>query len=84
MSGGLERRGRPWWVRGILWGLGPRSSAWACAWLCLAIALASVGYAVVVADRRFLIGGTMVLGAIGYLASIHWVDRHGSWSGPGS
>jgi hypothetical protein len=80
MSEGSPRRPRPWWVRTILWGLPTRASAWASAWLCLVLAGVSVAYAVITADRRFLLGGIMLLGTIGYGLSIGWVDRHGSWS----
>jgi hypothetical protein len=79
MSDGGGRTPRPWWVRTVLWGLPTRTSAWASAWLCLAIAGVSVAYAALTADRRFLIGGIMVLGTIGYVLSIRWVNRHGSW-----
>ena len=80
MSDGRDRRPRPWWVRTILWGLPTRTAAWASAWLCLALASVSVAYAAMTADRRFLVGGIMVLGTIGYGLSIRWVDRHGSWA----
>ncbi len=80
MGAGPQSRARPWWVRFILWGLVTRSSVWACAWLCLVLALVSVAYAAMTGDRRWLIGGILVFGAIGYCLSIRWVDRHGSWS----
>jgi hypothetical protein len=79
MCDGVERRRRPWWVRISLWGLSSRSSTWACAWFCLALAIVSVAYAAMSADRRFLLGGIMAFGTIGYTLSIRWVDRHGTW-----
>ena len=80
MRDGLESRRRPWWVRAILWGLVARSSAWACVWVCLTLALVSVGYAAVAPDPRFLIGGAWAFGAVGYCSSIRWIEKHGSWS----
>jgi hypothetical protein len=80
MGAGPKSPARPWWVRVTLWGLASRSSAWACAWLCLALALASVAYATIARDGRWLVGGILVLGAVGYCLAICWMDRHGSWS----
>ncbi len=81
MNDGLEgKRERPWWVKIILWGLGSRTSAMACAWFCMGIAIACVAYASAAGDRRFLVGGIMALGTLGYYHSARWVDRNGSWS----
>jgi hypothetical protein len=80
MGAGSGRRARPLWVRVTLWGLPTRSAAWACAWLCLALALASAAYATIAHDGRWLVGGILVLGAVGYCLAIRWVDHNGSWS----
>ncbi len=80
MSHGVEKKARPFWVRVGLWGLSTRKSAWVFVWLSLGIAIVSVAYAAVSADRRFLVGASLVVAALWYYASIRWVDRHGSWS----
>jgi hypothetical protein len=74
------RNERPLWVKIGLWGLHTRVAAWVFVWLSLALAMASVTYAAMTGDRRFLVGGILVVAALWYYGSIRWVDRHGSWS----
>jgi hypothetical protein len=69
---------RPWWVRFVLWGLPNRPSAVAFVWLSVALAAACAIYGFW--DRRFSIGASLVVAALGYMLAIHWVDAHGGWS----
>jgi hypothetical protein len=68
---------RPWWVRVTLWGLPNRASALFCVWLCVGIALGSVflGFR----HWWFSFGAVAILGALGYLWAVRWVDEHGGW-----
>jgi hypothetical protein len=68
----------PDWIRIGLWGVPSRRAAWAWFWLSLAIAVACCIYGFT--DRRFFIGGFMVVASLMYYLSIRWVDKHGGWS----
>jgi hypothetical protein len=74
----VDRSSWPILVRIGLWGLPNPVSAWACFWLSILLALASVAYGFV--DPRFFLGGIMVIAALWYYLSIRWVNRHGAWS----
>jgi hypothetical protein len=80
MNAMLERnqQNRPFWVKLGLCGLPTRASVWVCFWLSVGMATGSVLYGLV--DRRFFVGGIMLLAALWYYASIRWVDHHGGWS----
>lgn len=69
---------RPWWVKLTLWGLPSRASALFCVWLCVGLAIACVfcGFW----DWRFSLGAVSMLGALGYLRAVRWVDKNGGWS----
>jgi hypothetical protein len=69
---------RPWWVRVTLWGLTSRGSALTYVWLCVGFATACVvlGFW----NRLFSLGAISLLGALGYLRAVRWVDKHGGWS----
>ncbi len=68
---------RPWWVKLTLWGLHDRVSALFFVWFCVGIATVFVllGFR----DRRFSYGALSLLGALGYLRAVRWVDRNGGW-----
>lgn len=69
---------RPLWVKLALWGVPGRAGMWAFFWLSLGLASACVGYGFV--DRRFFVGGLLVLSAAWYYAAIRWVDQFGRWT----
>lgn len=75
---GLDRGEWPIMVRLGLWGLPRRWAAWIFFWVSIGISVGCVAYGFV--ERRFLIGGVMVLAALWYYLSIRWVDKHASWS----
>ena len=68
---------RPWWVKVTLWGLPGRISAWFCVWLCLALGMAFVFLGL--RDWRYSLGAVWLLGMLGYMRAIRWVDRNGGW-----
>ena len=69
---------RPLWVKITLWGLRSRASALFYVWFCIVVAIvfAFLGFR----NRWFLIGAVSIVGALGYLRAIRWVDEHGGWS----
>jgi hypothetical protein len=69
---------RPLWVRVTLWGLTSRGSALAYMWLC--VGFASVCVVLGFWNRLISLGAIALLGALGYLRAVRWVDKHGGWS----
>ena len=73
-----DRDDWPFVVRLGLWGLPNRTSAWACFWLSIVIAIACVAYGFI--DARFFPVGVMALAAVWYYLSIRWVDENRRWT----
>lgn len=74
----VDRKSWPVMVRVGLWGLPNRAAAWAFVGLSIALAVGCVIYGLF--DRRFFIGGILLLAALWYYLAIRWVDRHSRWS----
>jgi hypothetical protein len=69
---------RPWWVKLTLRGLPNRFWALVCVWLC--VGLATVFVILGFLDLRFSLWAVCLLGALGYLRAVQWVDKNGGWS----
>jgi hypothetical protein len=74
----MDRSSWPLLVRFGLWGLPTRISAWACFWISVVLAGASVavGFVLPIAFA----GGGLVFAALWYYLAIRWVDQHSRWS----
>ena len=75
---GVDRHEWPLMVRVGLWGIHSRGVAWSWFVLSLAVAIGGVVYGFV--NPIGNLAGLMAFAALGYLFSIRWVDRYGSWS----
>lgn len=78
MNHDVRRVKRPLWVRIALWGIPGRGAAWGFFWLSVAIAIGGIACGRI--DRRFYVGGLMVVAALWYYLAIRWEDDHGDWT----
>lgn len=74
----VDRSKWPLMVRLGLWGISSRGAAWSFVWVCIALAVACIGYGLV--DARFFYGVLFFLSAYWYVYSLRWVDRNSRWS----